>query len=94
MSNTLQPVKLFYEHHIANRDLAVIFVNTGCDFTALEGEGEDISEAREAVTINNYMKTHGYSDDEQAKEDFDKLTPEEKAEFERVSCDKITWNNA
>jgi len=40
------------------------------------------------------MKTHSYSDDEQAREDFEKLTSEEKAAFERLSCDSITWSNA
>jgi len=57
-SSTLQPIKLFYEHHVATHDLAVIFVNTACS-SVLEGESE---EQQEVAMAKHYMRARDCSE--------------------------------
>ena len=89
MNNTLQPVKLFYEHAIATHDLAVIFVNTGCT-SVLEGQS---TELHEAAMMHYYMRAMDCSE-EMAREDLANLSSEDRAELEEYCCKGITWSNA
>ena len=88
-SSTLQPIKLFYEHHVATHDLAVIFVNTACS-SVLEGESE---EQQEVAMAKHYMRARDCSE-EQAHEDVANLSADDRAELQDACCKPLPWHNA
>ena len=65
-SNTLQPLKLFYQHNIVNRSIAYIFVNTKCNGLPYENalkKGKhasrifnEILEFKEVLTLTDYKR--------------------------------------